>query len=126
MADDRLIILCESNALVDGADGVRFEVDVGGTKTSAFAVRFRGRVFAYLNRCAHVAMELDWLQGVFFDDDGQHLMCATHGALYEPASGRCAGGACQGRGGLRPIDVLERDGVVWWRPDGYVRVAGSG
>ena len=115
--------LCRADELRDGGAGVRFTVQVGDGVASAFAVRHGGQVHGYLNRCAHVAMELDWQPGVFFDDEGHHLVCATHGALYEPSTGRCAGGPCAGRGGLRPIAVAERDGLVYWQPDALVQPA---
>jgi nitrite reductase/ring-hydroxylating ferredoxin subunit len=115
----RLIEVCTSDALLNGGGGVRFEVSVGGRAVPAFAIRYGGVARAYLNRCAHVSMELDWRPGQFFDADADRLVCATHGALYDPASGMCIGGACAGRGGLRALNVLERDGRVYWRPDGY-------
>ena len=122
MADSGpLIALCPSAKLIDGGAGVRFDVDDGGEDTSAFVIRYQGRVFGYLNRCAHVAMELDWVAGQFFDADGEALLCATHGAVYDPASGRCVGGPCAGRGGLQVLAVLEREGVVYWRPDAVRR-----
>jgi len=43
-------------------------------------------------------------------------MCATHGAVYKPETGLCAGGPCRG-GRLRPIAVREVDGKVLWQPD---------
>jgi nitrite reductase/ring-hydroxylating ferredoxin subunit len=113
--------VCDADALRDGGDGVRFAVSVAGQAAPAFVVRHAGQVRAYLNRCAHVAMELDWQPGRYFDSDSQWLVCATHGALYEPATGRCAGGPCAGRGGLRPITVIERGGVVYWQPDDVVQ-----
>ena len=91
-------LVCESGSLLDSGDGVRFEVALDGLAQPAFAVRFRGRVHAYVNRCAHIAYELDWQQGKFFDSEGSLLICSTHGALYEPGSGRCAGGPCSRRG----------------------------
>jgi len=112
-----LIYLCDAGALVDGGRGVRFEVAFRAERCPAFAVRTAGRAVAYLNRCAHVAMELDWQPGAFFEPDGEFLICATHGALYDPATGACRGGACAGHGGLRPLTVIERDGAVWWLPD---------
>jgi len=118
-----MIRVCPAEALRDGGPGVRFEVAVGGRATSAFVVRHDGQVSGFLNRCAHVAMELDWLPGQFFDADGEHLICATHGALYEPKLGTCAGGPCLGRGGLHSLKVVERDGHVWWIPDALVSVA---
>lgn len=114
-----MIDICASDALADGGRGVRFEVRVGDRTVPAFVVRHGGVVRAYLNRCAHVAMELDWQPGAFFDAEARHLVCSTHGALYDPATGQCAGGACAGRGGLRPLAVTERDGRVGWQPDGY-------
>jgi nitrite reductase/ring-hydroxylating ferredoxin subunit len=116
-----LIAVCPSARLADGGPGVCFDVVVGGETAGAFVVRYRGSVFGYLNRCAHVAMELDWVAGQFFDEDGETLLCATHGAVYDPASGRCVGGPCAGRGGLRPLTVVEQEDVVYWRPDEVVR-----
>ena len=77
------------------------------------------RICAYLNRCAHVAMELDWQPGMFFDFDAEYLLCSTHGAFYDPITGACRGGACTGYGGLRALTVVEQDGRVLWQPDGY-------
>jgi nitrite reductase/ring-hydroxylating ferredoxin subunit len=118
-ADAHLIDICASEALAERGRGVRFEVSVAGRTVPAFVVRFDGAVRGYLNRCAHVAMELDWQPGEFFDFDAERLVCSTHGALYDPRTGQCAGGACAGRGGLRALNVVERDGRILWAPDGY-------
>ena len=106
------IALCNSADLVDGGDAVAFDVLFGGQTCRAFAIRFGGRAYAYLNRCSHVAMELDWQPNRFFDETGRWLLCGTHGAVYRPDTGACAGGPC--RGGLMKIAVTERDGVVHW------------
>jgi nitrite reductase/ring-hydroxylating ferredoxin subunit len=104
-------VICPSAALVDRGEGVRFEVVQGGARHPAFAIRVDGRVHAYRNRCAHVAVELDWQPGRFFDADGIVLICSTHGALYDPATGACRGGPCRGAG-LEPVPVEELDGRV--------------
>jgi nitrite reductase/ring-hydroxylating ferredoxin subunit len=106
------IPLCNSTELTDGGLAVPFDVVYGGQTCRAFAVRYQGAAHAYLNRCTHVAMELDWQPNHVFDDTGRWLLCGTHGAVYEPDSGKCAGGPC--RGGLVKIDLSERDGVVHW------------
>ena len=108
------VALCRSEALAEGGLGVPFEVMHDGQPLRAFAVRHHGQVVAYLNRCTHIAMEMDYRPNHFFDPTGQWLMCATHGALYRPHDGRCAGGPC--RGGLTPVAVSERAGMVYWHP----------
>lgn len=112
-AADPFFPLCRSGDLQERGEAVPFDVIFAGQTCRAFAVRFNGQAVAYLNRCAHVAMEMDWRPNRFFDDTGRWLMCATHGAMYEPTTGACAGGPC--RGGLSGIAVAERDGVVYWQ-----------
>ncbi|MBU1360820.1 MAG: Rieske 2Fe-2S domain-containing protein [Gammaproteobacteria bacterium] len=104
--------LCNAADLVEGGRAVSFDVVHAGQTCRAFAVRFEGRPHAYLNRCSHVAMEMDFQPDRFFDDSGRWLLCATHGAVYAPDTGQCAGGPC--RGGLVKIEVSENDGVVHW------------
>ena len=108
--DERLI--CRSSALTDGGVGVRFMWRAGSQLIPAFAVRFGGTVRAFLNRCSHMPMELDWAPGRFFDTDGQLLICSTHGAAYHPLTGQCRDGPCEGAG-LQPLDVVERDDAVY-------------
>jgi len=104
--------ICASGDLVDSGDGIRFEVEFEARREPAFAVRFDGRVHAYLNRCAHVRSQLDWKPGKFFDADGLLLICSTHGAVYAPDTGKCIGGPCLD-GGLVRLAVEERDGMVF-------------
>ena len=106
------VLICPVSALVDGGDGIRFSVERYGVSQPAFVIRHAGVVHAYLNRCGHVPVELDWQPGRFFDESGLYLICSTHGALYAPRSGRCLGGRCNGRG-LVPIVIIERDGNIY-------------
>ena len=111
----QIIPLCDAGDLVDSGEAVPFDVVYSGQTCRAFAIRFEGAVHAYLNRCSHVAMELDFRPNQFFEDSGQWLMCATHGAVYRPDTGECGGGPC--RGALVKIALSERDGVVHWHTD---------
>jgi nitrite reductase/ring-hydroxylating ferredoxin subunit len=106
------IPLCNSSDLQDSGLAVGFDVLYSGETCRAFAVRVNGQVQAYLNRCSHIAMEMDYQQDRFFDESGQWLMCATHGATYDPETGDCVGGPC--RGGLVKIALSEAHGVVHW------------
>jgi len=117
---DELIAICASADLAEGGKGVRFPVTAFGEDGTGFVVRYNNTAFGYLNRCAHVPIELDWAEGEFFESSGLYLMCSTHGAIYAPETGHCMGGPCRG-GRLRPIAVVEKDDRVYWQPDEYVR-----
>ncbi len=110
MADDTRLI-CASSALEEGGAGVRFKVHTAAGEAPAFAVRYDGKVYAYLNRCAHIPVEMDWTDGAFFDYSKLYLICATHGATYVPETGVCVQGPCAGKR-LIPVAVEERDGHI--------------
>jgi nitrite reductase/ring-hydroxylating ferredoxin subunit len=117
------LAVCASAALVDGGLAVRQDALFYGRQATVFFVRYRGAVHGYLNQCAHVPAEMDWVDGQFFDPSGEYLMCAMHGAIYEPDTGRCIGGPCRG-GRLRVLQVEERDTPsgrqVFWLPDAHL------
>lgn len=106
------VYLCRSQELTDSGTAVAFDVRYFSRSCAAFAVRYQGKVHAYLNQCSHVPMEMDYQPNQFFDSSGHWLMCATHGAMYSPGTGHCRMGPC--RGGLVPIEVSEADGEVHW------------
>jgi nitrite reductase/ring-hydroxylating ferredoxin subunit len=118
-SDDAWNPLCPGSELLDGGLACSFDVNYAGQHCRAFALRYQGRVHAYLNRCSHVAMEMDWQPDRFFDLTGHHIVCASHGALFRPDTGRCVGGP--GRGGLFKIETLERDGGVFWRSQYHLK-----
>lgn len=105
-------LICDAEAVVEGGSGVRFSLERAGEVVPAFVVRFDGIVRGYLNRCAHVPVELDWVEGQFFDSSGLYLICSTHGATYHPETGQCVYGPCKGLR-LIPVTVQESDGKVY-------------
>jgi nitrite reductase/ring-hydroxylating ferredoxin subunit len=119
-AEAEQVLVCDSDLVTEGGKGVRFPVTAFGDPATGFVVRYDGKPYAYLNRCAHVPIELDWFEGDFFESSGTYLMCSTHGAIYVPTSGHCAGGPCKG-GKLRPIAVQEADNKIYWQPDEHIR-----
>ena len=114
--------LCASFELPEKGRAVVFDVLQWGQPARAFALRFDGRVVAYLNRCLHVPAEMDWQPGEFLDAERDFIVCSIHGARYEPASGRCAGGPC-GRGALTRVETVEQGGEVGWYPSRDTRPA---
>jgi nitrite reductase/ring-hydroxylating ferredoxin subunit len=119
---DVAVSLCASVELADMGRAFVFDVLHQGEPVRAFVLRFEGRVVAYLNRCVHVPAEMDWQPGEFLDSRHEFILCATHGAAYEPRSGRCVAGPC-GRGSLTALRVEERNAQVYWYPSCDTRPA---
>jgi phosphoglycolate phosphatase len=99
-------IVGKSEDLEDRSYGLRFELPDG---RQAFAIRFDGEVKAYVNQCRHLPTELDWNFGHFLDADKAFLVCATHGALYDPLTGVCVEGPCRGKV-LEKVAIEEKHG----------------
>lgn len=74
----------------------KFKIKRGEFEIEALLVNYEGRLFAYLNRCPHVGISLDWVDNQFFTVDHRYLMCANHGAVFEPPTGECIWGPCVG------------------------------
>lgn len=74
----------------------KFVIKPGGRPVEAFLVNYEGGLYAYVNRCRHIALTLDWVDNRFFTEDGRYIICANHGATYEPKTGECIWGPCLG------------------------------
>ena len=99
------------------ADGVPAEVEatVDGSAESLIVLRRGGHVRAWLNICPHAGRRLDWAPGRFLLSKGQ-LVCAAHGATFEPDAGLCVAGPCRGQS-LRAVAVaVIGDGVFLATP----------
>ncbi len=73
-------------------ESLKFMLPIRGADEECFLINFGGEFHAYVNRCRHVPMAMDWVDNQFFAEDGRYLMCQTHNAYYEPASGECIAG----------------------------------
>jgi len=74
----------------------KFTFNNNGRTVEALLVNYQGDFFAYVNRCPHIGISLDWVDNQFFTVDSRYLMCANHGATFEPATGECIWGPCVG------------------------------
>ena len=98
-------------------ESLKFLMPIRGADEECFLINFGGEFHAYVNRCRHVPMAMDWVDNQFFAEDGRYLMCQTHNAYYEPASGECIAGpptAC-GKYLYRVLTEID-DGVIYARP----------
>ena len=74
----------------------RLRLERQDREVDAFLVNWEGEHHAYVNRCPHAGTTLDLWPNEFFTEDGRHLICATHGAVFGPDTGVCVEGPCPG------------------------------
>jgi len=101
-------IILKKNLLVEDKTTLKFKVRNQGGFLEGFLVFYNGNYYAYVNKCKHLEVELDWEPNNFFDEENRFIVCATHGALYEPDSGFCVSGPCKGAV-LDKLKVKEMD-----------------
>jgi len=95
----------------------KFTMRRGGRELEALLVNYQGFHFAYVNRCPHTGITLDWVNNQFFSSDNRYLMCATHGAVFEPPTGECIWGPCVGLS-LQSLPIEIDDGQIYARLPG--------
>ena len=83
------------------------------SRWKVFLARHHGKLVAYENRCRHLPVSLDFFDGHFFTHDGQHFVCHNHNALYEPLTGLCIQGPCEGQS-LKALAIEVAGGDVWF------------
>jgi nitrite reductase/ring-hydroxylating ferredoxin subunit len=105
-----VIVVCRAEALGDGLTA-KFRIGRGKEAREGFVIRHEGRLHAYRNECRHVPMTMDWVENRFLSRDSCWIQCATHGALYEIASGLCVSGPPSGKH-LKRLGVAEENGNV--------------
>ena len=74
----------------------KLKVEKNNESIEVFVVLYNKSYYAYINKCKHLNVELDWDPNNFFDEEKRFIVCSTHGALYEPTTGKCVSGPCRG------------------------------
>ena len=95
----------------------KFLLPTAAAPIEAFVVNVDGALHAWVNRCRHVPLTMDWVDNRFLDDDGL-ILCATHGARYRSDTGECILGPPLGRRLLRVPLRVEGDRVIATTPTG--------
>ena len=103
--------LCPSEALPEG-EYHELHYSVAGTTRYLVATRVDGQVQAWYNRCPHAGQPLNRAPDEFLTDEHNRLICAAHGAVFDPRSGQCVAGPCP-RALLTRCPVVEEDGQVF-------------
>jgi len=95
----------------------KFTLRRGERDFEAMLVNYQGNHYAYVNRCPHVGIGLDWVDNQFFSIDNRYLMCANHGAVFEPPTGECVWGPCAGLSlQSLPLEIVGQS--IWVRLPG--------
>lgn len=89
----------------------KFMLAIDGRDEECFVVNYDGRLFAWINRCCHVPITMDWVENRFLSEDKRFIVCATHGACYLPDSGECVDGPPLGKF-LTPVAIAVRDAMI--------------
>lgn len=96
--------LCRLEEIEDG-EGKSLELQDAGGRRELVVLRDGAAVHGYLNTCPHLGVPLEMVPDRFMNAAGTHVICRTHGALFEPATGYCISGPCAGQS-LTPIGVV--------------------
>jgi|SRR5450830_214780 len=86
--------LCHLEQLPEG--GARgFDAESSGQAT-IFVLRRGQQAWAWRDACPHHGTPLPWRKDAYLDASGEHVVCAAHGALFDPITGICTLGPCLG------------------------------
>jgi nitrite reductase/ring-hydroxylating ferredoxin subunit len=102
--------ICDADRLE--SDSLLFTVreEASGTEREAILLRVGDGVRGWFNYCQHwTDVRLDTGDGVL--GRGGDIRCGKHGATFDPASGVCDFGPCEGAV-LESIAVAEHDGAI--------------
>ena len=103
--------LCRLDDVPEGG-GKGFWFGEDTARFGVFLIRQGDDIHAYENSCPHRGTPLDWRPDRFLDRDGNHILCATHGALFRIEDGFCLSGPCAGAS-LRALAVTRRSGALY-------------
>jgi len=107
----RKIKIAKASELAEGQT-IKFDFVRDGKNKHGFVARFHGKLVAYENVCRHIPLPLDYADNRFFSRDAKHFVCQTHGAIYEPLSGLCIQGPCEGES-LKPLKIEVRQEEIF-------------
>lgn len=88
-----------------------YVADLGKTRRKVIVYRDGDTLRGFADACPHMGVPLPWKADEYLTEDGQHLRCANHGALFD-LEGRCVFGPCKGEH-LPPLSLEVRRGDVW-------------
>ena len=89
------IHVTNTSAIAPG-NAKEFSLNIDHNSVDIFILHSSQFFFAYLNKCPHTGVTLNWQPDQFFDIDNRFIQCSTHGALFQINDGYCVRGPCVG------------------------------
>ena len=106
-----IIDLCGLDDIPDPGARGPLVVTIAGERKAVFVVRMGERLTAFVNSCPHVGAPLEMEPDRFLDLTGTEIICAMHGARFDPETGLCRWGPCRGKR-LEPYAVTLQNGRI--------------
>lgn len=110
-----MIELFRETALVGDRAIKEATVTLNGETVALFVIRDRQHLRAYINRCPHRWVPLNWQPDEFLSLDRLYIQCCLHGARFLIGDGLCISGPCEGRS-LEALKVTVENGSVFLIP----------
>ncbi|MBK8906904.1 MAG: Rieske 2Fe-2S domain-containing protein [Rhodospirillales bacterium] len=106
-----LVAVCADDDVEEGGSaGFRLETQDGPLRL--MVIRKCGALHVYVNVCPHRRLPLDFHPGRFLTEDGRHILCTNHIALFRLEDGVCVDGPCRGQA-LQPVPYTVKGGVLF-------------
>ena len=104
-------MLCRTTDLANGTS--RGFDPLGEGRDSMFLVRKDDRFHAWRNECPHDRRaNMARSKDAYLNADRSRIKCASHGAAFDIATGRCVIGACFGQF-LTKVEIEIRGDEIW-------------
>ncbi len=105
------VFLCPAEELTEGRYR-ELSIELDGQLEWFIGTRIDGQARAWFNTCPHQGRPLNFAPDRFLSDDQNRLVCAHHGAVFDPKSSRCVSGPCV-NDELRAVQLLEREQAIY-------------
>lgn len=103
------ILICNVDELSD-TDCRQFNfTGENGENIEGFVVKSGDHISGFINQCPHLGVELNWQPDHFLDLERKYIVCAVHGALFQPEDGICVSGPCFRQSLKRlPVELIDK------------------
>lgn len=100
------VSLCHSSELLEGSAK-------GFERLQVFALCYHAQIHVWRDLCPHHGTTpLAWRRDAYLNADASRIVCAAHGAQFEPDTGLCTLGPCLGESLTRVPTRMNADGDI--------------